>query len=390
MEIIALVFVLAVLATVVFVALSFEKEIFHVTGSAVDIRLIGVRPDASDDIYDVEGKKIGTRFYDGDNLNAWGSNNLRRDFIFELPFGAGIQPVNYQVQLENQKWFVISGNFPHTELTNRHIYSISTTFSETSWHSSMFFGSARPVEFVDVTLSFYSPHRGQPAVQFKGPFANGVTNQAQWQSELTFTGVDTANGTTNARFHFSTSLASLSPSSLIFRDRNGGEHIASLKATSSNGRSLTWDGNVPKLPLNKIASVEIHVPQEKTFHHIRVRYHDHKKRAYPEANDKLATVLGTNVFPSTQIATFSFTNATQALAVIDLVRGAPSVENAWNSIRDARPPVDFSKLPVPEQDRIEVAARTWASADDPNVRRCGEELQRAVAEGGVTNKQRAK
>lgn len=396
MEVIALVFVLAVLAGVTAIVLSFERETFHTSGNPIDIRLIAVRPDAGDDVYDVTGKRIGERFFDGDNLTTWGSNVLRRDFIFELPPGARLQPVSYKIQAEHNNYFVTSGNFWNTDLTNRRTFSVSTTFADTFWRNSMFFGSPQPVEYVDVVLGFYLPNRGQPAVGFKAPFANGVTNKAEWGSELSFNGETVASGITNARFHFSTTLLTLNYISLVFLDRSGTAHVANITSNRSDGRSLTWDGNVPALARSEIAAVEIYLPQEKTFHHVRVRDHEHFPRSYPEANDKLAAIVGTNVFRPMPAARpqsapmpspFSFTNATQALAAIHVVRGSYLVQNAWNAISSAKPRVDFSKLPAPEQKRIRKTAQAWSSADDPSVRRCGEELQRALT-GAVESRKR--
>ena len=365
MEIIALLFVLAVVVGLTCVFLSFERDTFRTSGSAMDIRLVGVCPDASDDLYDVEGKKIGERFFDGSNISPWASNNLRRDFIFEPPAGSGIQPVSYKIQLEHQEWFVGSGSIWNTELTNHRTFSISTTFADKFWRNSMFFGSQRPVEFVNVTLGFYRPDRGKPVLQFQGPFASGVTNKAQRRSELTFTGDTTSSGTTNARFHLSTAMTDLNQSSLLFHDKKGDVHWPNVNSSSSNGRELVWDGTVPNTTISDIVSVEVYQPEEKTFYHVRVRYHDRRDRIFPEANEKLEAILGTNKFQRAQYGGASL-NATQALAVIDVVRGSYMVQEAANAILKAR--IDFNSLSAVDRDRIHGAAWKWATAEDSSVR----------------------
>ena len=55
-------------------------------GGPLEIRLVGVRPDAGEKLFDINGKeieglKIPSLVYGG----WWGSENLRREFIFELP-----------------------------------------------------------------------------------------------------------------------------------------------------------------------------------------------------------------------------------------------------------------------------------------------------------------
>lgn len=275
LELMAVSFVAVLIGVACWIALSFEEEKFHTSGSELDIRLLAVRPDASGDLYDVEGRKSGTRPFDGVKTNAWGSNTLRRDFVLELPEGVAIQPVNYYVMSRPSR--LVSESLPTNFITSGRAYTLETVFADLYWHSGFFFGGQRPVEFVDVTLSFYPPERGQPELRLAGPFAEGVTNKAQsvsqswWKVELVLTSAEVQNGVTNAQFLLVHSYHV--PGSLSFLDPQGRRHLPVITNTvqSVSGLLVSY-GSVRGLNSNQIAVAEIHQTETKTFHHVKVRY----------------------------------------------------------------------------------------------------------------------
>ena len=276
LELLAISFVAALIGVACLIVWSFEDEKFRTSGSELDIRLVAVRPDASDDLYDVAGRKIGTRPFDGVNTNAWGSNLLRRDFLFELPEGEVIQPVYLYVA--SARYHVHSGPLPTNVVTTGRAYNLETTLGDTYWHSGFFFGGQRPVEFVDVTLSFFPSERGQPEMRLPGPFAEGVTNKAQsatqsWRNiQLVLTGAEVKNGVTNAQFLFMNSYDYAGPGVLSFLDREGRRHLPFVTNYTQNGGPWQARGYVPGLSFSQIVAAEIHTPQAKVFHHIKVRY----------------------------------------------------------------------------------------------------------------------
>ncbi len=277
LELLAISFVVALLGVAVVIVRSFEDETFHASGSDLDIRLLAVRPDASDDLYDVMGRQTGTRPFDGVNTNAWGSNLLRRDFLLELPEGVAIQPVFLSVA--TRRSVVYSGWLPTNVLTAGRTYILEAAFSDAYWHSSFFFGGQRPVDFVDVNLSFFPSERGQPEMRLPGPFVEGVTNKAQsatqawWNSQLVLTGAEVKNSVTNAQFLLINSHFNYAgPGALSFLDHEGRRHLPFVTNYTQNGGPWQARGYVPGLSSSQIAAAEIHSPQTKTFHHIKVRY----------------------------------------------------------------------------------------------------------------------
>jgi hypothetical protein len=276
LELIAVSFVAALIGIACLISLSFEEEKYHTSGSDLDIRLIGVRPDASDDLYDAEGNKMGTRPFDGVKTAPWGSNMLRRDFIFDLPEGVVIHPVSYYVATIRQH--LISGTLPTNFITTSRAYTLETAFPDVYWHSGFFFGGQRPVEFVDVTLSFYPTERGRAEMRLAGPFAEGVTNKAQsasqswWSCELVLTGAAVQNGVTNAQFLHMMSYGNYGAGTLSFIDRQGKRHLPFITGITNTSGPWRAYGYVPGLNSNQITAAEVHAPQHKVFHHVKVRY----------------------------------------------------------------------------------------------------------------------
>ena len=75
-----------------------------------------------------------------------------------------------------------------------------------------------------------------------------------------------------AQFLLIESYGSYGPGRFTFLDQQGKRHLPFVTScTETNGQ---WQarGYVPGLNSKQIAAAEIHVPQTKTFHHIKVRY----------------------------------------------------------------------------------------------------------------------
>ena len=134
------------------------------------------------------------------------------------------------------------------------------------------------MEFVNVVLSFFLPDRGQPAMRFQGPFIEGVTNKTQcatqqwWKCELVITGAESRRGRTNAEFMLANNQGFQSPGSLSFLDRQGKRYLPVVTNSTQSGALWLSRGFVPGLNTNQIAAAEIHLPQTKTFHHVKARY----------------------------------------------------------------------------------------------------------------------
>lgn len=290
LELLAFSFVAVLIGVACWIALSFEEEKFHPTGSEFDIRLVAVRPDASDDLYDVEGRPLGARAFDGVFTNDWGSNMLRRDFLLELPEGLAIQPVNHYVA--TRRHHLISGTLPTNFVTTGRAYTLETVFPDEYWHSGFFFAGQRPVEFVDVTLSFHPSERGRPEMRLAGPFAEGVTNKAQsasqswWNCELVLTGAAVKNGVTNAQFLYTMSYGNYGAGALSFIDRQGKRHLPFITGITNTSGPWRAHGYVPGLNSNQIVAAEIHSPQHKVFHHVKVRYPERPVRTGPAPRGK--------------------------------------------------------------------------------------------------------
>jgi hypothetical protein len=289
-ELLAVGLLAALIAVAAVIVLSFEEEKYHVTGGGPDLRLVAVRPDCGEELFDVEGRALPGRPFDGVKTNPWGSNRMRRDFLIELPAGTDLQPMSYQLWTRGH---YVQNEFLATNQTfTGPIYALEAAFSDFYWHSGFFFGGQRPLEFVDLTFWYLQTERGPAEMRFPGPFAAGVTNKAQsstqswWNCELVILHTARTNVGLDTRFQFSTTMGNHGPGVLSFLDHQGRRHLPVITQHQPAGGRWMWLGLLPGLGTNQIAAAEVHQPQWKTFHHIKVSYPGRPARTGPVLWDK--------------------------------------------------------------------------------------------------------
>jgi len=75
-----------------------DNSHFSVTSTGpLDIRLWGIRPDASDAIYDPDGRKIAETLGNARRDKAvWGDNNQRHDFILRAGISGGFRRLSLE------------------------------------------------------------------------------------------------------------------------------------------------------------------------------------------------------------------------------------------------------------------------------------------------------
>jgi hypothetical protein len=363
---------LVLLALVFALALLHRGNRFSSSGAPFDIQLAGVRPDASDDILDGNGKKLREDFFDGENVFNWEPDNLHRDFIFDVPTKDRIEPVGVELRYRGGTQVAFRQFTIFDTSANRKSIVSSVNLPRIVSRSRWVFPRKIPVEFVDILFRFFTATRETSLVVFNGPFEDGVTNKSAANSELVFDGFNmlTRNGVTNAQFRASTALNLSGHDSFIFYDRAGQRHFAMVSQSSLNTGGTTVSGFVPELALDQIASVSIDRPHERIFRHVRVRYPDRPPRAYPEFNDRLAAKLAITNLAGEQIGKYEFHSAEEALSAIEILRG-PLVEIAANTILNGVPGIDFARRPQAEQKRIRRTAWRWATAHNLPVRLAG-------------------
>jgi len=159
-----------------------DNSHFSVTSTGpLDIRLWGIRPDASDAIYDPDGRKIAETLGNARRDKAvWGDNNQRHDFIFDIPDTnepITFLPFRYLVDGEERQ----GGNFVESSLyfahKGRNLGWFQTIIPRTI-RKSLVFGLWKKdvaIDRIDLSLQYYyccRPPRN-PICTFKGPFEAG-------------------------------------------------------------------------------------------------------------------------------------------------------------------------------------------------------------------------
>lgn len=367
--------VLTVLGVVVWLALAGRSPRPTVSGDALDIRLVGVRPDCSDDLLDAQGRQIGEQFYDGDRDAPWGSNRLRRDFILEV---AGTNelafPPQYDLRTSDNVRLAGYDQAQVTVLPDGRQQVLLATAVPTSvrkYFLMWLWPRQVAVSHVDVHLHYFLKESGQTLAVFNGPFMPQERRVLPEGYILQMLTNKVEHRVISAQFQVISSTQYLKfPQPLIATDTNGLRRLAWVYRTYSGPHR--WDGTaqVINVPLEALASIHIELPREKVFHHVRVRYPGRPARAYPEFYDRMAARLPAPPAAG-QMNNYPFKNPLEAIQVVDLVRGAGPVRRIVDAIRNSRPRLYLESLDAPTRDQLRQAANAWAQAANPAVRLSG-------------------
>jgi len=351
------------------------------SGDSLDIRLVGVRPDCGDDLYDAFGYKIkGLKAPPSVSMNPlWRPGFQRRDFLFELPdskelilflpdlevsiSGDNIQLSSFQqdlpiVDVGKIKHF-ISCEFPRT--------FIKKLFHIPFWKT--FYINA-PINRVDVTLRYYYGKAHKPLLRFAGPFRTGIAVKPDDGSAYTLTPAFRSRWTFNtAQFRLSTKRPfSWDEMTGLAYDTTGKRHLVVPGSGRSGSRRADLDFRVQDVPLDQIAAITFgEPPLEKTFHNIKVSYSDLPAAGHAGYLDKMAERLGRPDLTPDKMTNYYFANALEAIQVIDLVRGFHMVRSL-EVILNAKPRLEFNRLKPEERQRLRSTLYLWANTANARTR----------------------
>ncbi len=357
-----------------------------VTGDPMAIRLVGVRPDGGDAVYDAAGRKVGEDIGTANGPATWQPSQQFREFIFELPSGGGplaFLPIPSRLRPVSSAQTLSAGGYPlQAERDGRRRLYVNVTFPRTyRMRLLRFFSVDAAVDAVDLTLRYYAGERGPAEVTFTGPFRPGVAVQADGGLAYTLTPAADqpewlrAEG---AQLHLSTALAFDDVERVLAYDRSGGRRVVQSRSGSYGGRGAEVNLVFPGLDLSHIAAVTLgEVPRERTFHNIRVAYRELPRRAHSACLDEVAKRLGLPPVVSDPQggtswgALLRIEGPDEAVKVIDAVRGYLIVRAA-EQLRTGK--FDPASLDAETRQRIRRAARSWLESFDPRIRVAGVEV----------------
>jgi len=376
--------VLLIAAAVVLVVLRGRLRMggdFHVTGDPLDIRFVGVQPDAGDDLYDAKGTKIGT-LAASLGESHWDPTRLKRDFIFDVHEADESILFTRWAELLALDGSVVGSGYVHPLGHSGGVrrFIVRSGFPKTKTKRFLYLWTLRvPVRGIDIVLSYHLGPRGKADVSFTGPFKRGrkVLADGGQPCELT---PDLQWGTPwdppRARFHLSVKQAFMSQpeQSVLVYDVLGHRHLVQSGSGSWGSSGAEVDFEVPGLKLDQVAAVTIgEKPRQKRFHNVVVRYRSRPERDHAEYLDKMAAALNLTGLSAQQLAEYTLRSPEEAVRVIDIVR-AHHIHRAHALICWGDPRIKLSELPKEDQDRVRRTAMSWTRTEDPRVQRYGVEL----------------
>jgi beta-lactamase regulating signal transducer with metallopeptidase domain len=359
-----------------------QESVSVTSDGPLDIRLVGIRPDEGDDLYDAEGKKLETPLgFFGTGSPVWNEDEQRRDFIFRVPAVQGqlLFPQAPPLRAAGTNYRQGGGfNIVFDPAGSPSTLVVSCTFPRTyrrSWSGLLHLESS--IRQVDLTLQYFYGARREALCTFTGPFVEGKALAADEGRPYLLTPQKPPDGGSNShiRFTFTTSQPFDSSVPVLLYDREGRRHLArDLDGSSGTGGThLTY--NVQTDWWDQITAITVgEKPQEITFRNLAVEYPNRPQRTYAAHLDRMAERLGLTGLSREQLAQYRFKNAQEALAVLDVLRDGGQIQNATDAIFPNHLPVDFAALDAATRDRIRTAALSWLQSPSVGLRACGVEL----------------
>jgi hypothetical protein len=274
--------VIAVIMLLIAILLPMSK-ISHPTMSVINngplyIRLVGVRPDGGQYIYDPKGKKTDkTPIFYATSAQSWKPGSQYRDLIFEIP------------KVEDQSLLFV---FPKIRIsdTNRglggglpsmfeQINDPSTlvyplTFGRTYNDLFFFIRRKKHINYIDFTLRYFSGPRSQAICTFTGPFALNKTYKADQNLPYEATFRESYNTiSTGIEMRLVTIKPFDSDTPIIMYDLQGRRYSLHSGSGHSGSRGMDLTYKVIPLSIDEIAAVTFgEPPYEITFKNIKVEY----------------------------------------------------------------------------------------------------------------------
>ncbi len=342
-------------------------------GGPLDIRLVGIAPDCSDDVLDVDGKPFGTWLSPVDL--PWGGEKLRRTFLFSVPEAEG--PVLFETfhevrvaGLDRPLGGTVGSRVVRTPEGRRLVWSVTLDHT----YRDTVFGLVNrraTLRAIDVALKYYCGRRRGAELAFTGPFVPGTPAKADAGAPGTLTPrADTKWGNAqHAQFDLTTTRPLDSNVSLLAYDVAGTRHLAQRGSGGTGPGGARFEVTVPGLPLARTAALAIGEPcQRAAFRNLPLLFPDRPPRAYPAYLDRKAEALGLEAKTPAEVRQHQVKTPAEALRLVAIARG---VDIEWVKMALDRGSMDFAALPPADRERIHEAARGWLGSPFGNARAAG-------------------
>ncbi len=338
------------------------------------LRLLYVRPDCGEQIYDAKGQLLGKRPVGNTHGYWWQPDELKREFVFQIcvdgkkplfpPFillhvnGKPNQhyPAVVNVGDANDSWITLRC---HTKLRR-------------TWPSGGFsFGPIRfpprkePVRTVDAHITYHAGPRGPARATFVGPFYVGRQFRAHEDPNVIMQIKHTAGSQLNFVFsgpppmeHDAPVIAYTEGGIRHFLDRGG------RRTSSSQG--FRWEYRSRDLSIRSITHITLdEKPEKHIYRGIKVEYPNMPIRTHPAFLDEIAERLDLNVDLSTESAVQDFAlkqepldSPSQALRILDIAHGH-WLKRSLQALQQSKP----SDLTEDERKKLSDILASWVGSE---------------------------
>jgi hypothetical protein len=371
-----------VLLVVIVVALALiflnwpRKIVVEKSAGAVEISLLGVRPDGGDVFLDAYGRPMESdmKLYAG--RHVWGSDSLQRDFLFELPRTK--EPMDFcafqRIRVSGaNRGLGSSQNTRVFDYGGREFVFFSASLPRfyRGRNSLLFKGRQKRVKRIDVTLRYFHGPRGKADFSFSGPFVPGETVNADGGLPYTLTPKVPNMSYRYNEVHLSTKRQVDHDIPVIAYDDSGRRYLGhgASGTTSSTGSEIDFQWVYEAMPWEKITAITFgERPHENTFRNIVVHYPDRPPRDHAAWVDEMVKRLDWEDKRIDRLPS-GFEAAEEAIKVIDIIRGI-YIANCHMAIRRKH----IIEAPPETQEKIRAAAHTWLECMDLRIRAAGAEI----------------
>ncbi|HUW34398.1 MAG TPA: hypothetical protein VM223_22555 [Planctomycetota bacterium] len=340
---------------------------FSVSGDPIDMKLIGVRPDLGEELFDPSGKPLPPMVLPS-LYKTWSNNDLPRDLILKLPEGherllLSIGYATLSVNPDVRVGVVRTSDSRIVEADRDSLLFYGDLRKDSAfWYGKWPFRRRRThlIDLVDVHIPFFGTEpRGNAEFTFTGPFLYSKDYQESSGQPATIRFGHGFIGD-HVFFDFSTPVRYTERKPVLVYDASGNRHRPEGLGGGygSNGANLHY--RIDGLPLDRIAAITVgETPREKVFHNVQVAYPGRREQTRSSAIRALEARLGPD--PKLKL------DAKQALDLIDVLQDY-KLEQAVDKLTSSRNELELDQE---AKQKVRSVAERLAASPDLSMRRCG-------------------
>ncbi len=339
------------------------------------LRLLYVRSDCGEQVYDDRGDTLGKRPVGTTHAYWWKPNELKREFVFACRIDGDDTLFPRLVSFHLNGWLARQD---HAFLEVRDANDSWVTVScHAKLPCAMMSGGFRwgpirllrprrePVRTVDAHITYHAGPRGPARATFVGPFRLGQQVRSQEDSNIVMNVKN--NAASETCFVFSGPPPMEHGAPVLAYAEGGRRHFLSRGRTStSSSRGFSWEYRCRTLALESITHITLdETPTTQVYRGIKVSYPKSPVRTYPAFLDEMAERLDLDVDLGTEVAVSAFVQKrdlvatpSQALRILDI-----SQENflyrATETLLRAAP----ADLTASERKQLADILSTWLDSD---------------------------